>query len=389
MKLLKNAQVFSPEYLGIAHVLIAGEAIVYVGAELPELGSALAVETLDLEGAPLVPGFIDAHAHITGGGGETGPSSRVPPVHLSEFTRAGVTSVVGVLGTDDVTRNTETLVQQAYGLREEGLSAWCYTGGYHVPLTTLAGNARRDITFIDPIIGVGELALSDHRSSQPTFDEFLRIASDAYVAGLMTGKAGIVHCHMGDGARGLSMIHKALRKTEIPPRVFNPTHVNRNRTLFEDALSLVGKGCNIDLTAFPDGHIEPGLSAVDAYLAYRDAGLPAHHLTISSDGGGCLPHFDTFGNLLHMGVGLSDTLPETIAALVKKGVPLQDALLPLTKNVAKFLRFSRKGEIAKGFDADLVILDEDTMPRDVMARGRWHKFGGEVKVYGSYEAHGA
>ena len=52
------------------------------------------------------------------------------------------------------------------------------------------------------MIGIGELALSDHRSSQPTRDELLRIASDAHVAGMISGKAGIVHLHLGDGERG-------------------------------------------------------------------------------------------------------------------------------------------------------------------------------------------
>jgi len=152
---------------------------------MPTIDSQLECVINDVDGAIVIPGLIDGHAHITGGGGETGPSSRVPPVFLSAFTTAGVTSVVGVLGTDDLTRNTQTLVTQAYGLREEGLSAWCHTGGYHLPLTTLTGSARGDIVFIDPVIGVGELAISDHRSSQPTLDEFLRVASESHVAGLM------------------------------------------------------------------------------------------------------------------------------------------------------------------------------------------------------------
>lgn len=178
-QLIKNANLFSPDPKGICDILIAGQSIAYIGTKTPDLDSSLDVSVVDADGAMVVPGFIDAHAHITGGGGESGPSSRVPPTFLSAFTLAGVTSVVGVLGTDDMTRNTQTLVTQAYGLRQEGLSAWCHTGGYHLPLTTLTGSARSDIVFIDPIIGVGELAISDHRSSQPTLAEFLRVASEA------------------------------------------------------------------------------------------------------------------------------------------------------------------------------------------------------------------
>lgn len=385
LKIVKNCNIHAPDPLGIGHVVIAGERIVYIGADLPEISAPLKVDIVDVEGATVVPGLIDGHAHITGGGGETGPASRVPPMMLSAFTKAGVTSVVGVLGTDDLTRNTQTLVQQAYGLRAEGLSAWCHTGGYHVPLTTLTGSARGDIVFLDPVIGVGELAISDHRSSQPTLDEFLRIASEAHVAGLMTGKAGIVHCHMGDGERGLSMLEQAIATSEIPARVFNPTHINRNKPLFQQAVSLARHGCYVDATAFPCGHVDPGLSAADAYLQYRDADGRIDRFTISSDGGGCLPAFDHEGNLTRFGVGLCDILSETMGELVRAGVPLSEALAPFTSNVADLLKLRRKGRLAEGMDADLLVLGDDLNIRHVMARGSWHIRDGQVVRRGTYE----
>lgn len=385
LTLIRNADVFAPEPLGLCNILIAGGKIIYLGADLPQFRPLLAVSELDVQGACVVPGFIDAHAHITGGGGETGPASRVPPVFLSEFTTAGVTSVVGVLGTDDVTRNTQTLVTQAYGLREEGLSAWCHTGGYHLPLTTLTGSVRSDIAFVDPIIGVGELAVSDHRSSQPTLDEFLRVASDAYVGGMMTGKAGIVHCHMGDGERGLALLRAALDKSEIPARVFNPTHVNRNKPLFSEALELTKYGCYIDLTAFPAGHVEPGLSAAEAYLQYVAGGYPLGRLTVSSDGGGCLPAFDKEGHLTRIGVGFSHTLPETLQELLAQGVALDAALPMLTSNVADLLKFTNKGRLAVGKDADLLVMGKAGDITDVMALGRWHVRAGKAIVLGTYE----
>jgi len=385
LTLLKNANIYAPEPLGLGNILIAGEKIVYLGPELPVLSPFLNVTEHDLSGAAVVPGLIDGHAHITGGGGETGSASRVPPMFLSSFTRAGVTSVVGVLGTDDLTRNTQTLVTQAYGLREEGLSAWCHTGGYHVPLTTLTGSARGDIVFLDPVIGVGELAISDHRSSQPTLDEFMRIASEAHVAGLMTGKAGIVHCHMGDGIRGLTMLEKAIATSEIPARVFNPTHVNRNKPLFEQAISLARHGCYIDATAFPDGHVEPGISAADAYIQFREAGCDTARFTISSDGGGCLPAFDKDGNLTRFGVGLSQTLPDTLAELVRAGVALGEALAPFTSNVADLLKLRQKGRLASGMDADILVLGTNLTVQDVMARGAWHVRDHKAVRLGTYE----
>ena len=249
--LLLNAEVYGPEPLGRRHLLVGAGKLLWVGEQPPELDDSLLREVRDLEGQRVIPGIIDAHAHITGGGGESGYSSRIPPVPLHRFTRAGVTTVVGLLGADDVTRSTASLLAGARGLCEEGLTAYCHTGGYHVPPVTLTGNVRSDIVHVDRIIGVGEIAISDHRSSQPTLDELLRIASDAHVAGMMTGKAGIVHLHLGDGERGLELVRQALDKSEIPARVFNPTHVNRRRELFDEALALAGRGCTVDVTAYP------------------------------------------------------------------------------------------------------------------------------------------
>ncbi len=385
LTLITNADLYTPEALGHGDLLIAGSRILQIGGALPAPPVGLTCEVIDLQGARVIPGLIDGHAHITGGGGETGPASRVPPMLLSQFTRAGVTSVVGVLGTDDLTRNTQTLVTQAYGLRAEGLSAWCHTGGYHVPLTTLTGSARGDIVFLDPVIGVGELAISDHRSSQPTLDEFMRIASEAHVAGLMTGKAGIVHCHMGDGARGLALLEAAIETCEIPARVFNPTHVNRNKPLFEQALNLSRHGCYVDATAFPEGHVAPGISAAEAYRQYLAVGCRPDRFTISSDGGGCLPAFDSDGNLTRFGVGLSQTLPETLGDLLAGGMALPRALAPLTSNVADLLRLHRKGRLIPGHDADLVVLDDDGRIRDVMALGLWHQRNGTTMRLGTFE----
>ena len=199
-------------------------------------------ETLDLDGRRLIPGLIDGHVHVTGGGGEDGFRTRVPPVPLTRFTAAGVTTVVGLLGTDDVARGPRELLGTLYSLREQGLNAWGYTGGYHVPPTTLTGGVRSDLVFIEALLGIGEVAISDHRSSQPTYDELLRLASEAHVAGMMTGKAGILHLHLGDGPRGLELVRRALAESELPAGVFNPTHVNRRRALFDDGGQAPARG---------------------------------------------------------------------------------------------------------------------------------------------------
>jgi len=236
--LLTNAQLFAPAPLGLRHLLVAGGKIVWIGETVLDLPAALEAMVVDFEGRRLIPGLVDAHVHATGGGGEAGPQTKVPPLALSRFTDGGVTSVVALLGTDDATRHPRELVTAVHALRHEGLSAWCWTAGYHMPPVTITGSVRGDLAAIDCIIGA-KTAISDHRSSQPTRDELLRLASEAHVGGLMTGKAGIVHLHVGDGARGLAPIREALEGSELPARVFNPTHVNRKKALFDEAIECI------------------------------------------------------------------------------------------------------------------------------------------------------
>lgn len=379
--LIKNANVFAPQHLGIKHLLIADSKIVYLGDKLPNLD--IEHHIIDANGCMLTPGFIDGHTHITGGGGEAGFSTRVPPVPLSKFTRAGVTTAVGLLGTDDITRSTESLVAQVYALREEGFSAYCYTGGYHLPPTTLTGSVQSDIVFIEPVIGVGELAISDHRSSQPSLNELLKIASQAHVARLMTGKAGMLHLHLGDGPRGLSLIREALNQAEIPPRTYNPTHINRQKFLFEEACELAKVGCYVDVTAFETGDV--GYEPAEALLRYMQQDLPQNKLTISSDGGGCLPDFHADGSLHKMDFAESQSMTDIFYALADNGQSIEKFLPFFTLNVAQLMNFHHKGRIQEGADADLIIFDKHAKIQHVMALGQWHVHDKQQIKKGTFE----
>jgi beta-aspartyl-dipeptidase (metallo-type) len=385
MTVIHNAKVYAPQPLGRKSLLIGGGQILAISNEPIELPDTLGVEVIDLQGQRLLPGYIDSHAHITGGGGEAGFATQVPPVPISQFTNAGVTTVVGLLGTDDLTRSTGNVLARVYGLREEGLSAYCWTGGYHLPLTTLTGTAKSDIVYLEPVIGVGEFAISDHRSSQPMFEEVIRLASEAHVAGLMTGKAGIIHFHLGDGERKLELIKRAIAETEIPARVFNPTHVNRNKPLFDQACELMSLGIYADITAFPKGTAAPGYEAAEAIALAIERKVPLSQLTLSSDGGGCLPCFDAKGELTSMDFGRAATLHETVLELLADDLDLATILPMLTANVADLLRLHHKGRIKVGNDADLLVLNNSNEISCVMAQGRWHKRLGKQLVKGTFE----
>lgn len=379
--LLRGAEVWDPAPLGVCDVLVAGGRVAAIGASLAAPPAGWPVEEVDCAGLRLVPGLIDAHTHLTGGGGEGGARTRVPPVVLTRFTLAGVSTAIGLLGTDCTTRSIAENLACARGLAELGLHALCYTGGYQVPPVTVTGSLRGDLVHVDRIVAVGEVAVSDHRSSQPTFDELLRIASDAHVAGMMTGKAGLLHLHLGDGPRGLELVRRALEETELPPRTFHPTHCNRNRRLWEEARELGRRGGFVDVTGFPDDD-----SAARDIADWLRAGNDPARITLSSDGGGCMPTFDEDGVLLGMDVGSSSTLLKTVRELLAMGLDLERALAPCTRNVAALFRLHGRGRVTPGGEADLLLLGPSLDVRGLLCGGRWMVRDGEATVRGMFES---
>ncbi|MGL5330731.1 MAG: amidohydrolase family protein, partial [Peptostreptococcaceae bacterium] len=245
MILIKNVEIYAPEYKGKKDIFISGGKISLIEDEINFVNNKIKV--IDGSGKILTPGFIDQHVHITGGGGEGSFKTRAPEITLSKLTKGGITTVVGLLGTDGTTRSVENLVSKAKALKEEGLTVFAHTGSYEYPSVTLSGSIKRDIAFVDEIIGV-KLALSDHRAPNVSNLELQRVASDARVAGMLSGKAGIVVLHMGDGKKGLAPVNEILEETEIPMKTIRPTHVNRRGELLLEAFDYAKRGGKIDLT---------------------------------------------------------------------------------------------------------------------------------------------
>jgi len=382
--LLKNAKLYCPEYTDNSDILIVGKSIAAVGNNL-SLPDFVEGEVIDLEGKTLVPGFIDAHVHICGGGGEGGPASRTPELQLSQLTRAGTTTVVGCLGTDSVSRSMAELLVKANGLQEEGLSTYIYSGAYHVPARTLLPSLEEDLVLISKVIGAGEIAISDHRSAQPQISELEHLAAQARVGGMLGGKAGVVHVHLGEGKRGLEPIWTIIEQTDIPITQFVPTHINRTHTLLEQGIQFLLAGGHIDLTAGCDDFPED-LQVPSVLKMLNQRQLLNDRITITSDGNGSMPLYNEAGVLIGNGVGSVEVLWRDIRETIIKGkVPLEVALRTITSNVANVLRLKNKGLIRVGYDADLVVLDGDLQVEDVWAMGNCMIRNKQTKVWGTYE----
>lgn len=380
MLLIKNIEVYSPQKLGVKDVLVTSGKVTLIEDDIQAFSKE--IQIIDGTNKKLIPGLIDNHVHITGGGGEGSFKTRVPEITLSKLIEAGITTVVGLLGTDATTRSVENLIAKAKGLKEEGISVYAHTGSYGYPSVTLTDSVKKDIVYIDEIIGV-KIALSDHRSSSITKAELARLASDARVAGMLSGKAGIVVAHMGDGSQGLGLINQVLEETEIPIRTIRPTHVNRKVELLNESFDYAKRGGIIDLTC---GLYEE-LSPTNVIGKAEEEGVPLENITVSSDGYGSWSKYDESGNLVKIGTSSVKSLYKELQNMsLDLGWGLEKLLPFFTTNVSKALNlYPNKGTISQNCDADLLIIDNKINLISVISKGKLMMNNSQVLVKGSYE----
>ena len=387
--LIKNAELLAPHSLGKKDVVVSGNTIAAIGEDFNLAGSNLPVTVINAKDFYLTPGFVDSLVHFIGGGGEGGFATRTPEMQLTDATLGGVTTAIGVLGTDATTRTLTNLLAKAHALETEGISTYCHTGSYEIPCRTLTGNITDDLILIDKFIGVGEIAISDHRSSQPTTDEIRKVAAAARVGGMLAGKSGVVSVHMGAGERILQPIYQAVAGTELKLKQFYPTHMNRNRRVFEAGLEFAGKGCVIDFTtSTTDFDLKHGEVAAAAALAEALAfGIKPMQLTLSSDGNASLPIYNDEGELLGLQVGRVQSLYQAAREAVQKHqVPIAEAICSITAAPAAVLGLKQKGRLAAQLDADLVLLRRDDLAIDtVIAKGKLLVHQGKALVKGTFE----
>lgn len=386
VKLIKNGEVYAPEYIGKKDILIAGGKIAAIAEEFNVDSLGEQAETVDATGLAIIPGLIDGHVHITGGGGEGSFKTRTPELQLSDCIQGGVTTVVGVLGTDGSGRTMSNLVAKAKGLTEEGITCYCMSGNYHLPVKTLTGSVETDIMFIQEIIGAGEIAIADHRSSQPTKEEIARLASEARIGGMLSGKGGAVIVHVGDGEDKLRLLEEIGETTDLPIQQFIATHINRTRDLLKAGITYAKKGGYVDFTTSSIRE-DDELNSARGLKQMLASGVPLSRISFTSDGQGSLPKFNANGEFVGLGVGKVTSLYEAVKqAVLEEEVPLEQAIQVATLNPANMLKLSQKGSIKESKDADLVFLNKgDLSIETVMAMGEFMMKDKQILVKGTFE----
>jgi beta-aspartyl-dipeptidase (metallo-type) len=359
LTLIEGAELHLPEYAGTGDLLLGGGRVLALGDAVTEEQRAAADCRIDAAGRLLLPGLVDALTHPCGGGGEGGFGNRTAELNAADFLRAGITAPVGALGTDSLGRSPEVLYGAVMALRSAGLQAFMLTGAYRVPPPTLTGDVARDIYLVDPVVGVGEVAVSEHRGTQPSVAELRRLAAETQLGGILCGAGGTVLVHVGDGAGRLRPLRDVLDGSDLPAAVLYPTHVNRSTALLDEAAEWALRGGFVDITVSTTPElIDAGdIPAIEALKRLLGAGAPAARITCSSDAGGSLPVY-VDGELRGLTQARPDVLLEFLAQIHREEPTLFPvAVSAVTANPAAALKLPGVGHVHAGGRADLILFD--------------------------------
>lgn len=362
MILIKNANIYAPNPMGTKDILLGGGKILAISNHIDAFSDT---KIIDAENKYLVPGFIDQHIHLIGAGGKHGFASMTPEINVTDLVDNGITTVVGLLGTDGATRSIKSLYAKVKALNEDGVSAFMHTGYYGLEPVHITGNIQDDLIFIDPVLGC-KIAITDIRSSYPTDIELLRLLRQVKVGGMLAKKKGILHIHLGNLSTKMDSLFRIVKDYEFPIAHISPTHVGRTLDLFDQAIEFAKLGGMIDITTGASKYTDPFKSVMYAI----EKGVSINKMTFSSDGNAGLDKLNDQGELIgYRRAPISESFTQ-VKCLLKEGhLSLDKAISLITLNPALNLGLSNKGRIEIGMDADLCVLNQDFELSEVFALG--------------------
>ena len=352
LTLIENGEIYAPAPLGKNSILLGAGKILKIGEINRQTIESLHItlDVIDATDCFVAPGFIDPHQHLLGGSGEKGFATQTPEIYPSELVRAGITTVVGLLGVDTTMKTMPGLLAKAKALKEEGMSAFLWTGGYDVPPTNIIGTPRNDIMFIEEVIGSGEIAISDERSTDHVPHELARLVIDTHNGGMLAKKAGVTHFHVGSSEERLKPLRNLLDEFKvIEPEWLYPTHITRSEELMREAIDLTKRGSFVDIDTVDE-------DLPKWFRFYLDNGGLPEKLTVSTDASIKSPQ-----NLLE----------QIRACVVEHKFPLERLLACVTANTARVLQLENTGKLEEEKAADVLILHKENLElKDVIANGR-------------------
>lgn len=380
LTLIKNIHLHTPEDKGLQQLLISGEKVIAIGEQLHISGVKLNV--VDAQGLHAMPGLIDQHVHIIGGGGQTGYFSLAPEVPLSRLIATGTTTVVGLLGTDGFVKTLPQLYAKTKALCQDGISAYMLTGYYGLPTPTITSSIAEDLIYLDRCIGC-KIAMSDDRSSHPTKQELLRIIQQVRLGGFTSAKGGIMHVHLGALPTGIDLLLEIAREYPSLISYISPTHMGRTHDLFLQAIDFARLGGMIDISTGGTKYCEPYLSVLEGL----EAGIDIHQMTFSSDGNaGVRRRNAETGEDTYLVAPLHKNLEQVICLIREADLSPADAFSLITTNPARNMHLTGKGCITEGGDADITLFDDQWKLQGVWARGVEMMRDGIVLKKGNFES---
>lgn len=363
IKLIINAKLLSED---IVNILVVNNKIIDISSIKKYhnlMNNINDIEIIDAHMNYVIPAYIDNHEHIIGGGGEDGFISKIEEMSSIDVLKNGVTTVVGVLGTDTLTRSVENLVSKTKALNNDDITAYCLTGGYQYPSPTITGSVSKDIIFINEIIGA-KIAISDHRCYNPNKDDLIKLLSEIRVSALLAKKTGILNIHVGWGKGNMDVLFDILNETNIPINIIRPTHITNNEIVFKQAMELTRKNGYMDIT------IDEDPSKTTYYLKKAINLGNIDYITMSTDANGSCPIWED-GCV----VGMKKSNNSLIHNLVKylicyENFSIADAIRYVTINPSSALGLLNKGKITVNNDADMIIMDNEYNIDTVISKGK-------------------